>query len=271
MSAEEALTLAMVENLQRADIHFMDEAAGFKKLLSGGVAPKVVGEMVGKPEVYVHLRMALNNLNPKWTENAYKGTLLLGSALYLARLTPGAQMEAWKELSQYGKEDDGHFSFHHRPGMSVLEPSAGRGDLADHVNVSGVRLVCIEQDPKLVRALHERFGHQENSKRASVTILEGNFLTYSCQPNYDRVLMNPPFIRLSEITHILHAWDCLKPGGWIVSVASSSITFRLEPRAVAFREFVESHGRIEEIPQGSFKKSGTRVNCVLVILNKRAS
>ena len=57
-----------------------------------------------------------------------------------------------------------------RPGMFVLEPSAGRGDLADHVNVSGVRLVCIEQDPKLVRALHERFGHLENSKRASVTI-----------------------------------------------------------------------------------------------------
>ncbi len=161
-----------------------------------------------------------------------------------------------------------------RPGMFVLEPSAGSGDLADHVNVSGVHLVCIEQDPKLVRALHERFGHLENSNRARVVILEGDFLTYpwprlgAVQPNFDRVLMNPPFIRLSEITHILHAWDCLKPGGRLVSVASASINFRREPRAVAFRTFVKSCGRIEELPEGSFKESGTMVNSVLVILNK---
>jgi ParB family chromosome partitioning protein len=148
MSAEEALTLAMVENLQRADIHFMDEAAGFKKLLSGGVAPKTVAEMVGKPEVYVHLRMALNNLNLKWTAEAYKGTLLLGSALMLARLTPGAQLAAWKEFNRYGMNEDGNFGaaaigrFLERHVMTLLSKASFPIDSADLVPAAGSCTTC---------------------------------------------------------------------------------------------------------------------------------
>ena len=148
LSAEEALTLAMVENLQRTDIHFMDEAAGFKKLLSGGVAPKTVGEMVGKPEVYVHLRMALNNLNPKWTAEAYKGTLLLGSALMLARLTTGAQIAAWREMHQYGMNEDGNFGaaairrFLDRNVMTVLSKAPFPTDSADLIPAAGTCTIC---------------------------------------------------------------------------------------------------------------------------------
>lgn len=148
LSAEEAMTLAMVENLQRTDIHFMEEAAGFKKLLSGGVAPKTVAEMVGKPEVYVHLRMALNNLNLKWTAEAYKGTLLLGSALMLARLTPGAQLAAWKEFNRYGMNEDGNFGaaaigrFLERHVMTLLSKASFPIDSADLVPAAGSCTTC---------------------------------------------------------------------------------------------------------------------------------
>jgi hypothetical protein len=81
--------------------------------------------------------------------------------------------------------------------------------------------------------------------------------------------MNPPFIRLSEIDHILHAWKCLAPGGWLVSVASGGIRFRRDKKAIGFREFIALHGgRVLDLPEGSFKDSGTMVNCVLVALYK---
>jgi len=149
LSAEEAMTLAMVENLQRTDIHFMEEAAGFKKLLSGGVTPKVVGEMVGKPEVYVHLRMALNNLNPKWMAEAYHGELLLGPALHLARLPVGAQWTVWKEFAQYdGRTEEGHYSavslqrFIERHVMTVLTAAPFPTDSADLVPAAGSCTAC---------------------------------------------------------------------------------------------------------------------------------
>lgn len=142
----------------------------------------------------------------------------------------------------------------------------GDGAIADFINISGTNLTCIELDPKLWRVLAQEYAHLANHPRHPVTVILGDFLKHSGL--YDRIVMNPPSIFLSEIDHIMHAWDCLKPEGRIVSVASASVTFHRAKKAKEFREFVAQHGSIEPFLPGSFRESGTMENTVMVVLDK---
>jgi hypothetical protein len=105
-----------------------------------------------------------------------------------------------------------------------------------------------------------------------VTVEQGDFLEM-IPGNFDHVVMNPPFEKLADIDHIRHAWDFLKPGGTLVSVASASVAFNSTKKAQAFREFVDDCGEIIPLPEGAFKQSDrpTNVNTVLVVLEKPAA
>jgi type I restriction-modification system DNA methylase subunit len=86
---------------------------------------------------------------------------------------------------------------------------------------------------------------------------------------YDRVLMNPPFENLQDIDHVLHALHFLKPGGRLVAVMSPSPFFRSDRKCELFRGVVEKLGcEVVDLPDGSFKASGTGVATKLLILDK---
>lgn len=94
-----------------------------------------------------------------------------------------------------------------------------------------------------------------------------DFLMVEPEPIYDRVVMNPPFGRQADIKHVNHALKFLKSGGMLVSVMSSSVTFRSNKLTADFRQMVEDRGgHIEELPESSFKSSGTMVNTVIVVI-----
>lgn len=94
-----------------------------------------------------------------------------------------------------------------------------------------------------------------------------DFLTVEPDPVYDRVVMNPPFGRQADIKHVSHALKFLKPGGLLVSVMASSVTFRSNKLTTDFRQLIEERGgHIEELPEGAFKSSGTMVNTVIVVI-----
>lgn len=144
-----------------------------------------------------------------------------------------------------------------RPGMTVLEPSAGTGALAgpaaDIVGVENIR--CIEVQERFAPDLHG----------AGLPAEIADFLTVEPEPT-DRVVMNPPFSRQQDIQHIEHAWQFVKPGGRLVSIASVGVAFRQDRRATAFRELVDEFGSIQDNPDGAFKASGTDVRTVTVVL-----
>ena len=142
------------------------------------------------------------------------------------------------------------------PGMTVLEPSAGQGGIAEHVP-QGCTLDCIELLPDNVAVL-ERKGY---------AVMPGDFLEMDVAPLYDRVIMNPPFERQQDIDHVLHALKCLKPGGRLVSIMSAGVLFRDNRKTAEFREMVSSCGRMERLPEGSFLESGTNVNAVMVVMD----
>lgn len=88
------------------------------------------------------------------------------------------------------------------PGMSVLEPSAGNGDIA--ALVPGIE--CIEISQFRCDVLRSR----------GLNVTQGDFLQISWQ--WDRIVMNPPFSEGRWQAHAKHAYDCLAPGGRMVAV-----------------------------------------------------
>lgn len=141
-------------------------------------------------------------------------------------------------------------------GMTVLEPSAGRGDLIDALAPLGVDVVAYEIIPRLVNIVRTR-GH-----RCRI----GDFLAVrpgDLEP-VDRVFMNPPFERGSDAKHIQHAFHFLKPGGLLVSVATQTTCRRLEEWAS------DRRGYVVELPAGAFLKSArpTAVCTGLIVAEK---
>lgn len=146
----------------------------------------------------------------------------------------------------------------------ILEPSAGSGQLLKALNVTDkdIHTACYEINPDM----------QEGLEALSDEVNICDFLLAIPEPKFDRVVMNPPFNKArADIHHVLHAFKFLKPGGRLVAIMPSGVRFRDDKLTNEFRALVFSCGTIEDLPEGSFKESGTQVNTVLVTLNKEPS
>jgi ParB family chromosome partitioning protein len=97
LSDAEALAAQLVENLIRAEIHPMEEAEGFARLLALG-EPKYsieqIGARVGKSPAFVASRMKLIDLVPVAVDAFYANEIGVGHALLLAKLPADVQQQA---------------------------------------------------------------------------------------------------------------------------------------------------------------------------------
>jgi len=145
-----------------------------------------------------------------------------------------------------------------KPGMRVLEPSAGKGAIAYACATAGAVVDCYE-------LMEANFAALCGDSRLGL-VRRADFLEVSnIGLGFDRVVMNPPFAKQADIKHVRHAHTFLKPEGFLVSVMSAGVLYRDNRLTSEFRRFVEEHGGdIEELPEGSFKESGTMVNTVIV-------
>jgi SAM-dependent methyltransferase len=119
-----------------------------------------------------------------------------------------------------------------RPGLSVLEPSAGLGDLAEAARAAGCSVRCVEQLLPAVQILRARGFDVTDAD--FLAIYPPTFAITTGTPAYDRVLMNPPFERNAAMRHVLHALKFLKPGGKLVAVLPASITDHEVDDALAY-------------------------------------
>ncbi len=149
-------------------------------------------------------------------------------------------------------------------GHMVLEPSAGQGAIVEGI---------LDAYPNALVDLYELLQvncdaiFKKNFRLSGGGVFPTDFLAVEPNPIYDRVVMNPPFEKQADIKHVLHAFKFLKPGGRLVSVMSAAVQFRDNNLTKDFRRFVaEKGGTIQELPQGSFKVSGTMVNTVVVTI-----
>lgn len=144
----------------------------------------------------------------------------------------------------------------------VLEPSCGKGDLADVIFEYGVeKLLGIELNPDMARYLDEKpYPTMTGVDFLSVVLTSGT---------WNRIVMNPPFSRQQDIDHIMAAYHILQPGGILVSVVSESPFFRSNKKSVDFRGFLEAHDtEIIPVEEGAFKDSGTMVRTRIIKIEK---
>lgn len=129
-----------------------------------------------------------------------------------------------------------------KPGMSVLEPSAGNGAIADELAKKTDQVTAIEPVSKLRDILNLK-GHALSEDR--------DFLSHKGE--YDRIVMNPPFERGQDMDHVRHAYDLLKPGGRLVAIMGEGSFFRNDSKATSFRNWLDANGGFsEKLPEGSF-------------------
>lgn len=148
-------------------------------------------------------------------------------------------------------------------GMTVLEPSAGLGHLAD------AAAEIVGKDNVTTNELSYEMSNF--LKDNGYTGTNGDFLELDSKPIYDRVIMNPPFSKDQEITHIEHAYKFVKPGGKLVAITSSMAGERSNKRNQAFKEWLDDLAADQyPLPKDSFKEAinPTGVNTKIIVIDK---
>jgi ParB family chromosome partitioning protein len=96
----QCLELQLIENLQRADVHELDEAGGYAALMK--LEPRTytietLAEKIGRSEKYVYARLRLMHLVEEAQQVFYTGKLSVAHAFEIARLQADDEKRALQE------------------------------------------------------------------------------------------------------------------------------------------------------------------------------
>jgi predicted RNA methylase len=148
-------------------------------------------------------------------------------------------------------------------GKFILEPSAGKGDIADFVTAqkySKVSVDCIELDPNLQHVLRGK-GH---------SVVGSDFLNFKPTIRYDMILMNPPFSNGDE--HLLHAWDIAANTDIVCILNAQTIRNPHTKRRQLLQSIISEHGKVE-YHSAAFTQAErtTNVEIAIVRLTKKVA
>ncbi len=148
------------------------------------------------------------------------------------------------------------------PGMRVLEPSAGTGNIAESARRAGGDVTVLERDGDLARVLEAR----------KFVVAGRDALSH--EGLHDRVIMNPPFEGGADGDHVRYAFENnLRPGGRLVSIVGGGTLGNSQAKSVAFRAWLEERGAtIKMLPAGTFEDRSqlrtTGASAGIVIIDK---
>lgn len=124
--------------------------------------------------------------------------------------------------------------------QSVLEPSAGKGDLVmalakkfnRQIGYRSLEVDCIEIDPYLRQILKYNFSDERKQsldgrnpveykaiENTDMRIVHDDFLTFRSRKHYDLILMNPPFADGDK--HLLKALEIQEGGGMVICLLNA--------------------------------------------------
>lgn len=221
---------------------------------------------------YSEVRTALLNAGAKYKRNTF--VFPNEAQPYIDRLVGGENVNIKKEFQFFATPPDiaewlvelADLQLYH----SVLEPSAGQGAITDAIckrhpsKVRKTNITCFEIMDENRDVLEKKGYH----------VIEFDFLTTEADwtNSFDRIIANPPFSKNQDIHHIRKMYECLKPGGRIVTVASKHWQQSSYRKEREFQNWLDEIGaEIHEIEAGAFKESGTMVSSCVIVINKVAS
>lgn len=147
MSDVEFLEVLTIENLQREDVHPMDEALGYRELCEKhGYTADMLADRIGKSKEYVYARMKLADLIPELQVRFYSNEISAGHAIIFARLPEASQIEAAKEL--YRTEYQEHSDKREKVVISVRDLTRW---IATNIQMDLGKAAFDTKDPDLVR------------------------------------------------------------------------------------------------------------------------
>ena len=122
-------------------------------------------------------------------------------------------------------------------GTTVLEPSAGSGNIVECVKALGAQVIACEKHPDLAYLVSSK-----------CQLLKPNFFDVNATEvsHIDFIIMNPPFSNADR--HIKHAWDIAPEGCHIVALCNAeTLKNRYSSRRVELIELIEKHGYWQNI------------------------
>jgi hypothetical protein len=163
--------------------------------------------------------------------------------------TPPEVVDAALEYA--GVHELGYYRRGEAPEHRVLEPSCGDGRILDALRSRGCRSLGVEYHP----------GRASQARAKGHSVLAANFLDQPATPEFDKVVMNPPFYGRHYVKHVNHALRFLKPGGTLVSILP----------ATAHYDHGELAGEWRDLPVGSFSEAGTNVPTGMLRIQRKAA
>lgn len=237
---------------------------------------KVDGNIVHLPPItdgplpnYNEVRTALIKAGGKYKKNTF--VFPNDAQPYIDRLTGGESVNIKKEFQFFATPahlaermvDMAELSENDGRGFGrILEPSAGQGAIvkAIHEATGGTTVICYE----LMGINREIL-----KKIKGASLIGDDFMKADRSSTYDRIIANPPFTKNQDIDHIKLMYDLLAPGGVLVTLSSVSWVYGSSKKQVLFREWLhDADAHIEEIPENTFKESGTSIKTMLIKIRK---
>ena len=152
LTEAQALELQVIENVQRVDVHPLDEAQGYAALIQlqpDTYTVESIATRVGRSPAYVSGRLRLIQLIPEAKEAFYEDKLTVAHAFEVARLQPNDQRRALQECFP-----------HHRNAGAILKDKRAeavtvrelRGWIAREIHLDLTNAPFDPQDEKLLPA-----------------------------------------------------------------------------------------------------------------------
>lgn len=239
-------------------------------------ACRVSGMLVTLPAVqldrklYQEVAKALDLIGGKWDRKEQGFVFNECPADLLKQISNGEKRNLQKEFQFFGTPDfladelvqDANIEEYDL----ILEPSAGQGSIikAIHRIHPGYLVHYCELMP-INRTFLE--------KLPNVAYITDNFLKLSrskvTMGVFDKIIANPPFSKNQDVDHIRQMFDCLKPGGRLVSIASNHWKFGSNKKETAFKNWIYEIGAdVQAIEAGTFEESGTKIATCKIIIDK---
>src|ERR1700739_3585627 len=146
----QALELQVIENVQRVDVHPLDEAQGYAALIQlqpNTYTVESIASRVGRSPAYVSGRLRLIQLIPEAKQAFYEDKLAVAHAFEVARLQPNDQPRALQECFPHHRNAGAIFKDKRAEAVTVREL---RGWIAREIHLDLTNAPFDPQDEKLL-------------------------------------------------------------------------------------------------------------------------
>lgn len=146
--------------------------------------------------------------------------------------------------------------------ISILEPSAGSGNIVDAIHnhsFSNLEIDCVELNKEKYEVL----------KSKGYNAYHSDFLQWETERKYDRIIACPPFKNNSDLLHIQKMYEHLADNGIMVTLSSPRWVLDNEQHQVDFRKWLEGKNySMEMLPDNSFIEKGRTVPTLILKIMK---